>query len=201
MSGSSSPGTLTRRLLRLGKEAALTALAAAGGLCLLAVLAGAWLDIGLVVFRTGSMSPGIEPGAIAVVQEVPASSLAPGDIATLQRVGSALPVTHRVVASEPDPANGQKVFLTMKGDANASEDPVQYNVHTAKRMLFAVPHIGYWVMRLQNPWFMGFCTVAMASVVTWTFWPRRKTTPLGPDGADDGADGTEPDRPERVATA
>lgn len=159
-------------LLRAGKETALTVVAGTGALCLLAVLAGAWLDIGLIVFRTGSMSPGIEPGAIAVVQEVPASSLKQGDIATVQREGSALPVTHRVVANEPDPADARKVFLTLKGDANSSADPVQYNVPTAKRLLIAVPHIGQWVMRLQNPWVMGFSTLVMASLVTWTFWPR-----------------------------
>lgn len=173
MSGSSEKGNLSRRLLRAGKETALTVLALAGCLCVLAVVAGAWLDISLIVFRTGSMSPGIEPGAIAVVQEVPASSLKPEDIATVQREGSSLPVTHRVVASEPDPSDHQKVFLTMKGDANVSEDPVRYNVQTAKKLLFAAPGLGYWVMRLQSPWFMGFCTVAMSSLVTWTFWPRR----------------------------
>ena len=147
------------------------------------------------------MSPGIESGAIAVVQEVPASSLTHGDIATVQREGSALPVTHRVVASEPDPADGHKVLLTMKGDANSSADPVQYSVHTAKKLVFAVPHIGYLVMRLQNPWFMGFCTVAMASLVTWTFWPRRKTTHAPPEAADTEAPVTELARPETAITA
>lgn len=162
-----------RRVVRAGKETALTILALAGGLCLLAVLAGVFSNLSLVVFRTGSMSPGISPGDIAVVQEVPATSLQPGEVATVQREGSALPVTHRVVASETDPADPQKVFLTMKGDANASEDPVQYHVGTARKMLFSVPGLGYWVMGLQTPWFMGLCTIAMAALVTCTFWPRR----------------------------
>ncbi|WP_309107119.1 signal peptidase I [Arthrobacter sp.] len=161
-------------MARAGKETTLTALALAGCLCILAVLAGAWLNISLIVFRTGSMSPGIEPGAIAIVQEVPASSLEPGDVATVQREGSALPVTHRVVTSVADPADHRKVFLTMKGDANASQDPVLYNVQSAKKLLFAVPGIGYWVMRLQSPWFMALITVTMATLVTWTFWPRRR---------------------------
>jgi signal peptidase len=180
VSGSSGKGTVLHRLIRVGKETALTVLAVAGGLCLLAVVLGAWLDISLIVFKTGSMSPGIEPGAIAVVQEVPASSLKPGDVATVHRNESSLPVTHRVVSSEPDPADSQKVFLTLKGDANASEDPIRYNVQSAKKLVFSVSGVGYGVMRLQNPWFMGFCTIAMAALVTWTFWPRggpRKKAP------------------------
>jgi signal peptidase len=147
------------------------------------------------------MSPGIEPGAIAVVQEVPASTLMQGDIATVQREGSALPVTHRVVASEPDPADGQKVFLTMKGDANPSADPVRYHVPSAKKLLFAVPHIGYWVMRLQSPWFMGFCTVGMACLVTWAFWPRGKFAQVRPETEHPEAPVTEPALPERGGTA
>jgi signal peptidase len=173
--GSNGEANLLRGLLRAGKETILTVLALAGSLCLLAVVAGAWLDVSLVVFRTGSMSPGIQPGAIAVVQEVPASALKPGDVATVLREGASLPVTHRVVSSETDPADHRKVFLTMKGDANASEDPVRYNVQSAKKLLYSIPEFGYWVMKLRNPWFMGLCTVAMASLVTWTFWPRTKT--------------------------
>jgi signal peptidase I len=161
-----------RLLLRVGKEIGLTVLAVSGALCLAAVVAAVWLDISLVVFRTGSMEPGIKPGDIAVVQEVDAAALGPGDIATVQREGSALPVTHRVVASEPHPADPQKVFLRMKGDANASEDPVRYEVSGAKKLLFSVPAVGLWVMKLQTPWFMAFCTLALASLVTWTFWPK-----------------------------
>jgi signal peptidase len=177
VSASSGKLALPRRMLRAGKEIALTALALAGGLCLLVVLAGAWLDISLIAFRTGSMAPGIEAGAIAVVQEVPATSLKPGDIATVQGHGSTLPVTHRVVTLEPDPANDEKVYLTLKGDANSSEDPVRYNVESAKTLLFSVPALGYWVMRLQSPWFMASCSVVLAALATWAFWPRKQTTP------------------------
>lgn len=171
------------RVLSSSKEAALTVLAVAGCLSLLAVAAGAWFGVSLIVFRTGSMSPGIEPGAVAVVREVPAVSLQRGDIATVQREESALPVTHRVVASEADPADAQKVFLTLKGDANTSEDPVRYHVGSAKKLIFSVPELGTWVMRFQNPWFMGFATVAMAVLVTVTFWPRKGVRP-GTRGTD-----------------
>ncbi|TLM70917.1 signal peptidase I [Pseudarthrobacter sp. NamB4] len=184
-----SSGTVAlHRLLNAGKETALTALAVAGCLSLLAVAAGAWLGVSLIVFRTGSMSPGIEPGAVAVVREVPATSLQPGDIATVQREESALPVTHRVVASEADPANAQKVLLTLKGDANTTEDPVRYHVESAKKLIFAVPELGSWVMRLQSPWLMGFTTVAMAALVTVTFWPRKGARPETP-GRDSSKEG------------
>lgn len=178
MSDSRDKHLLARRLLKAGKETALTVLALAGGLCVITAIAGALLDVDLVVFRTGSMAPGIQPGAIAVVREVPAVSLMPGDIATVQREGSMLPVTHRVVAAEPDPANGHKALLTLKGDANSSADPVRYNVETAKKLIFSIPAVGSWIMRLQNPWFMGFCSLAMASLITWTFWPKGKSQPV-----------------------
>jgi signal peptidase len=111
------------------------------------------------------------------VQEVPAASLQPGDVATVQRAGSSLPVTHRVVAVDTDPADPQKVLLTMKGDANDSPDPVRYDVQNAKRLVLSVPAVGTWIMRLQTPWFMGICTVAMAALVTWVFWPRTSRAP------------------------
>ena len=177
MSASRIQNHFLAQLAKAGREAGLTVLALAGAFCLLAVLAGALTHASLVVFRTGSMSPGINPGDIAVVQEVPAASLQPGDVATVQRAGSSLPVTHRVVAVDADPADPQKVLLTMKGDANASPDPVRYDVQNAKRLVLSVPAVGNWVMRLQTPWFMGICTVAMASLVTWVFWPRTSQAP------------------------
>lgn len=177
MSARTNKGRLLSRVVKVGREAGLTVLALAGALCLLAVLVGALTHASLVVFRTGSMSPGINPGDIAVVQDVPAASLQPGDVATVQRAGSALPVTHRVIAVDTDPADPRKVLLTMKGDANDSPDPVRYDVQNAKRLVFSVPAVGAWVMRLQTPWFMGICTVAMASLVTWVFWPRTSRAP------------------------
>lgn len=166
--------------MQAGKEAGLSVLALGGGLCLLAVLAGALFDISLVVFRTGSMSPGINPGDLAVVREVTASTLQQGDVATVQREGSALPVTHRIVASHADPSDPQKVFLTMKGDANSSADPVRYNVQTAKKLLFPVPGIGYWVMHLQKPWLLAICTLVITALVTWTFWPKASAVQHSP---------------------
>lgn len=180
MSASRNQNRLLTRLAKAGREAGLTVLALAGAVCLLAVLAGALLHSSLVVFRTGSMSPGINPGDIAVVQEVPAASLQPGDVATVQRAGSVLPVTHRVIAVDSSPEDPQKVLLTMKGDANDSPDPVRYDVQSAKRLVLTVPAVGSWIMRLQTPWFMGICSVFLAALVTWVLWPRTRRAPRLP---------------------
>lgn len=51
----------------------------------------------LITFRTGSMSPTMPQGAIAVSLPVTANEIEIGDVITVQRAGEALPVTHRVI--------------------------------------------------------------------------------------------------------
>ncbi|WP_247040686.1 signal peptidase I [Arthrobacter rhizosphaerae] len=160
--------------LRTGvRESALTVLAVLGALCLAAVIASALFSINFVVFRSGSMEPAFPVGALAAVREVPASSLRPGDVATVSRTPSSTPITHRVVSVHPDPALPGQVILVLKGDANRSPDPVEYRVSTARQMLFAVPELGGWVMGLRSPAILGISSVLLAALVAWSFWPRR----------------------------
>lgn len=189
--------TLTKRLRRsdgrppksfLGRawSFGLTLLAVLGTVCIACVLASALFSVSFVVFRTGSMEPAYPVGAMAAVREVPASSLEPGDVATVQRAAGSVPVTHRVVSVTPDRESADGAVLILKGDANKSEDPVEYRVTSVRKMLFAVPSIGSWVMGLRSPWAIGGSTVLLAGLVGWVFWPRQEPTPsdagLGTDG-------------------
>ena len=49
------------------------------------------------MFKTGSMSPTITAGSVALVREIPASEINVGDVVTVDRE-DALPVTHRVTS-------------------------------------------------------------------------------------------------------
>ncbi|HEY1105973.1 MAG TPA: S26 family signal peptidase, partial [Agromyces sp.] len=94
----------------------LTLAAVAGALCLVLVVAAGVFQVGIVLFRTGSMGPTIPAGSAALVREVPASSLAVGDVVTVDRPGR-LPVTHRIVAID-DGSGPELRRLTLRGDAN-----------------------------------------------------------------------------------
>lgn len=159
----------------------LTLAAVLGAVCIACILASVLFKVSFVVFRTGSMQPAFPVGALAAVREVPASSLMPGDVATVRRTAGSVPVTHRVVTVTPDPTSADGAVLILKGDANRSEDPLEYRVTSARQVLFAVPEVGSWVMGARSPWVIGASTALLAGLVGWVFWPRREpaTTDAG----------------------
>lgn len=151
-------------------DALLNVLAVGGVLCVIAVIAAFVFDISLMMFRTGSMSPTIPTGSLAVVREIPASEIEVGDITTVDR-DDQLPVTHRVTAVEP--AGGEAYTIRMQGDANDFEDPHPYVVENVRKVHFVIPGLGYVVAKAQDPRVMAVTTLAMAALVTWVFWPRK----------------------------
>lgn len=114
---------------------------------------GAVLGVALVVPRlagatpyvieTGSMRPGLPPGALVVVRPVDASRLAPGDVITYQLAsGDPTVVTHRIVEQGID-ATGTPRFRT-QGDANDAADPGWVRpVQIKGERWYAVPLIGH----------------------------------------------------------
>ena len=117
------------------------------------------------VVLSGSMEPAISPGDVIIVNEVPASAIAVGDVITFGDGQAAPPTTHRVVDIQQ--TNDGLVFET-KGDANENVDirtvapadlrgkvmtlPVAIpgNGHT----LFVIPAIGYVSQFIDTP--LGF---------------------------------------------
>ncbi len=152
------------------REVLLSVLAVFGSLCLVVIVLVTVLDLGVIVFRTGSMGPTIPTGAAALVQSVPAGEVRVGDVVTVPSPVGPLPVTHRVVSSEP--AGGDQYVLHLKGDANDVADPFDYQVGQVRRVVVSAPGLGYALVWLSDPRRMLALTVLVAVAVGWTLWPR-----------------------------
>ncbi len=98
----------------LGREVLLDVGAVLGLLCILAALAHTFLGVSLLAFRSGSMAPAIETGALALAVERPVADLRPGDVVSVVDPDG-VRVTHRLVEATSD-------GLLLKGDANPAPD-------------------------------------------------------------------------------
>ncbi|WP_087485840.1 signal peptidase I [Brachybacterium massiliense] len=147
-------------------------LAAVGGaLCVVLVILAVVFDISLILFRTGSMTPTIPQGSLAVVQEIPAAEVEVGDVVTVDRE-DALPITHRVTSVTELP-DGQRQ-ITMKGDANDAADTAPYTVAEVRQVLFSIPGLAKPVAALNSPYLLGGVTLAVSALVVWALWPRGR---------------------------
>lgn len=151
-----------------------------------AIIAHIW-GLSIILFSTGSMSPTIPAGSAALVQRIPASEVKVGDVVTVERK-DALPITHRVTSVRPSDTVAGGYVITMKGDANLSEDAAPYQVTEVRRVLYSIPGVAQTIARLRSPYVIGGLTIVAALLVTWAFWPRR---PSGPTRAAEDGDGAE----------
>lgn len=152
--------------------------AVGGAICLVLVFLAFFFHVGLIMFKTGSMSPTIPTGSVALVHQVPASEVEVGDVLTVDRAGK-LPVTHRVIDIEPG-ANASERIIRMKGDANENEDTEAYTITGGGLVLGHVPELAKVIVWFSNPCLLGGLTLAAASFVTWAFWPRRSRADEAP---------------------
>lgn len=150
----------------------LSVLAALGIVCIVAAIAAFALNISLIMFKTGSMSPTIPTGSLAIVRLIPASDIRIGDVTTVNRGEGQLPVTHRVVSTAP--IGGGVYSIVMKGDANDSPDSEPYEVTEARKVLWHAPGLAYAVAAIGQPKYMAGITIATAMLVVWAFWPRKQ---------------------------
>jgi signal peptidase len=165
----------SRRLGRVIGEVLLTTAAAGGALCLVLVIVTVFFHVSLIMFKTGSMSPTIPAGSLAVVQQIPAADIRVGDVVTVDRPGR-LPITHRVTSVSGfggggDGDGGGERVVTLKGDANPVADPSPYAVSTVRRVVFALPGLAHPIAALNSPAVLGGLSLGAAAVVTWAFWP------------------------------
>lgn len=165
-----------RRPADVVRETLLNLAAVGGAICILLTLAAVFFHITLIMFKTGSMSPTIPAGSLAVVREVPVSEVRKGDVVTVDRPGQ-LPVTHRVTSSRM--LDGGMAVLTLKGDANPVDDPAPYTVAKVRTVLYSVPGLAYIVAGASTFWVLGGTTVAVSALVTWALWPRPERVPPG----------------------
>ena len=162
--------------------------AAIGGFVSIGLLvASVAFGVGLIMFKTGSMSPGMPAGSLAVVREIPAREIRVGDVITLDRVNE-LPITHRVTSVLPE--EGEFRAITMRGDANLSDDASAYVVDRGRIVMWSMPGLSNVVVWFSNPLVLGGLSVGTALLVTWAFWPKmlkRKRKHLA-DSSDDATD-------------
>jgi signal peptidase len=146
----------------------------AGLISIIWLVASALFGVQLVVFKTGSMSPSMPTGTAALANPISAAQIAVGDVLMVQREGSALPVTHRVVSVEQDPDVEEGRIIVMRGDDNDVNDQFPYRVTEAHRVFFSVPGLGALLASARTPLFLGGTTLAVAALVIWAFWPGKR---------------------------
>lgn len=160
--------------------------AVAGLVCIVLVILAFTAHITLILFRTGSMSPTIPAGSVAIVQQIPASEVHVGDVVTVDRPGQ-LPVTHRVRLVEHGSSAAVRL-LTLRGDANAQDDPAPYPVSTVRIVRFAIPGLAPVIVAFGNPFVLGGLTLGAAALVVWAFWPKQARPVRVPNRAREGSD-------------
>lgn len=144
-------------------------LAAGGVVAVGLVIAAVTMSISLIMFKTGSMSPTIPTGSVAVVKEISADEIRVGDVVTVDRPGQ-LPVTHRVI--ELYPQTPGEALIRMQGDANPNPDEGMYRVQTVRKVLWSVPELANVIVWFSNPLVLGGITSFAALGVLWAFWPK-----------------------------
>lgn len=160
----------SRSVRRSWREFALNVGAAAGALCIVVTFVSAVFGITPLVVRSGSMSPAIPTGSLALAREVPAGQLHSGDIASVDDQAGTR-ITHRVVTVS---GSGDQVMLTLKGDANNAADPVPYVVRSADRVLVSIPAIGYVVAWLSGKTAIFLGGIVAGALLMLAFGPARR---------------------------
>lgn len=168
-----------------GREIALNVGAIAGLICVLAAAASFLFGIKPLVFRSGSMSPEIPTGALALSKATAAGDLAVGDVVSvLDQQGPR--ITHRI--QEIVSTDGINSVLILKGDANKDADISPYTVTEVDRVFFSVPGLGYAVSWLSSPAAIFIGGALVGGVMVLAFGPASKRKDLG-DSDDSGAPG------------
>jgi len=166
---------MTRRTMLHGtREVLLTGGAVLGLACILATVAGYAFGITPLVFRSGSMSPAIHTGDLAVARTVDASALETGDIVSVVNADGNR-VTHRLREIS---GQGDARRLTLQGDANRAPDAETYTATRVERVLFDIPKAGYVVDAASGP---GGLFVLGAYVTGMLVLAFRRPPPGGTD--------------------
>jgi len=102
-----------------------------------------------LIVASGSMTPAMQVGSVALTREVDARSIAVGDIINFRHPGDGLTTTHRVIDRKV--VAGQVVFTT-KGDANAAPDPKPVYVdRDINKVEYVIPEAGHVVRYARTP--------------------------------------------------
>lgn len=139
-------------------DLALNVGAVAGIVCMLLAAASMFFGISPLIFRSGSMSPEITTGSLALAKTIDASEVRVGDVIAVND-DQGTSITHRVAAVTG--ASGNAVSVTLKGDANPVEDPAPYVITEAKRVFAHAPALGY-----VAAWMSGKTAIFLAGLLS-----------------------------------
>lgn len=81
---------------------------------------------------SGSMEPLVRSGSLIVTRQVPIEDIKVGDVITVSRPYADGKITHRVVSIE----QGDPIVFVLKGDANATQDPFEYEPDEVERLVW-----------------------------------------------------------------
>ncbi len=151
------------RVVRRTGDLALSAAALVGLLCVVVLLAGNLLGVRPVIVLSGSMSPAIPAGSLAVARQVTADDLKVGDVVTVP--AGDRQVTHRVVTVTH---HGGSATLRLRGDANERADEETTVVRSAPRVVGSVPGAGRviaWFSRAPGVFVLGGYAALLLTIV------------------------------------
>lgn len=107
--------------------------------------------IGFTTVLTGSMQPNLNPGDLAITQQIPASNLEVGDVVSLVDNSSYEKFMHRVTAIDVTAGN---LMLLTKGDNNPVEDFEASMVPTSAfvpKQIGTIAYLGSALKFIQTP--------------------------------------------------
>lgn len=161
-----------KRVARFAWEALSVALlGAALVLCVVSLVLPKLLGAVPLTILSGSMSPSMPAGALAVVRPVDATQSRVGDVLCYQQEpDDPTLVTHRVIAVSTSTRGD--VRLIMRGDANRSPDPKPVMPEQVRgEVAYTVPYFGWVATRLN----VG----TGAELVRWAAWALVASGSLG----------------------
>ncbi len=145
--------------------------AALGVTCIAVALAAAFGGVTPLVFRSGSMSPEIHTGALALARHTPVTEIVVGDVVSV-RNSAGTRVTHRVVSVALSDGRGE---LILRGDANSTPDSEVYPVTSVDQVFFDLPYLGYPLAWAQHPAVVFLVGASVPALLYVAFAPRRRT--------------------------
>ncbi|WP_172827076.1 signal peptidase I [Rhodococcus sp. KB6] len=153
------------------REVLLSLGALAGLVSIIIFIAGLAFGITPLIFRSGSMSPTIDTGALAFARTVPASEVQVGDIVSVYD-SQGTRITHRVESI--DQQGNNLAIAQLRGDANPVTDPDPYVITEADRVFFSVDRLGYVAVWLSGPSGLVLGAIAGGGLLYIAFRPRKR---------------------------
>ncbi|MDO9380343.1 MAG: signal peptidase I [Nocardioidaceae bacterium] len=146
-----------------------------GVLCIVAGLASVLLDVRPLVFRSGSMSPEIRTGAVALARDTDAPDLRVGDVVSVTNAEGAR-ITHRIVSLQ---GSGDTRLLRLRGDDNRTPDEETYPVVRVPRVFAHLNGAGFAVSWLSTPPAVFLGGLLSGVLLVLVFGGHRASTPPG----------------------